>query len=228
VAQGVDLALELLHLAAQALVDALDLGELGPERPVAGQALLVEDPERHADDRDDEQAEGERPRRGAANAGHGGSIGPAPHTVQKRAVRSVASEGAPLAYAEAMGADEGGLRVLYRRPELCMAETRGMILMLQLGAMRVEWLPAMHAAHIETAERYGGPRPFIALSRPDPRYPIDVGFDANLPELKRAFERMLPYFRACAVIVDIDGFLGAALYRGLRFIGMLARREPPM
>ncbi|HEY8427085.1 MAG TPA: hypothetical protein VIL20_01870 [Sandaracinaceae bacterium] len=127
-----------------------------------------------------------------------------------------------------MGADEGGLRVLYRRPELCMAETRGMILMLQLGAMRVEWLPAMHAAHIETAERYGGPRPFIALCRLDPRYPIDVGFDANLPELKRAFERMLPYFRACAVIVDIDGFLGAALYRGLRFIGMLARREPPM
>lgn len=126
------------------------------------------------------------------------------------------------------GGDDGGLRVLFQRPQLCMAETRGMILMLQLGAVRLEWLPEMHAAHIEAAERCGGPRPFIALCRLDPRYPVDVGFDSHLLELKQAVDRMLPYFRACAVIVAIDGFLGAAMYRGLRFLGMIARRDPPM
>ena len=103
-----------------------------------------------------------------------------------------------------------------------------MILMLQLGTMHSEWLPHIHAAHIQAAHRYGGPRPFIALCKLDARYPIDINFDGDVLELKRALERMLPYFQACGVIVGFGGFLGAAMHRSLRLLGMLSRRSPPM
>lgn len=120
------------------------------------------------------------------------------------------------------------LRVLFRRAELCLAESRGMILMLQLGSMHLEWLPEIQAEHIETAHRYGGPRPFVALCKLDPRYPLEINYDADLFELKRALDRALPYFAACAVIVGFGGFLGVTMHRSLRLLGMLSRHNPPM
>lgn len=103
-----------------------------------------------------------------------------------------------------------------------------MLLILQLGTMHSEWLPHIYAAHIATAQRYGGPRPVVALCKLDPRYPIDINFDGELLELKRALERTLPDLQALGVIVGFGGLLGAAMHRSLRLLGMLSRRSPPI
>ncbi len=128
-----------------------------------------------------------------------------------------------------VGADPGDdLRVLVHRPELCLAEARGLILLVQLTSTRTEWIPEVHAAYVETALRYGGPRPFIALSKLDRRFPLDVGFDQNLGELRRALDRARPHFQACAVIVGFGGILGFAMHQALRLIGLVSSRHPPM
>jgi hypothetical protein len=122
----------------------------------------------------------------------------------------------------------GELRVLFERPELCMAECRGMILLVLLTAMRTEWLAPMIAAHVETARRYGGPRPYIALCKLDKRYPLDVGFDQNIGDLRNALDVARPHFRAFAVIVSFGGILGTTMRQALRILGFFAGGNPPM
>lgn len=109
-----------------------------------------------------------------------------------------------------------------------MVDARGTTLMVQLTALRTEWLPQMHAAHVEMATRYGGPRPLLALVKLDKRFPLDIGFDQNLGELRRELELARPYFAACAVVVSFGGMLGTTMRQALRFIGLLAHGSPPM
>src|SRR5690606_29335063 len=74
-AQAVHVALALLDLAAQPIVDALHLGQLALERAVARQPRLVEDAERDAHDRDDQEPEGEDPRDGPRDRGPRAALG---------------------------------------------------------------------------------------------------------------------------------------------------------
>lgn len=119
-------------------------------------------------------------------------------------------------------------RVLYRRPELCIADARGVTLLVQLTSVRSEWLPHLTAAHIDVAERHGGPRPFVALCKLDPRFKLDVGFDQNLRELRSALVEVRPHMQACATIVSFDGVLGFTMRRALQLIGIVAGGDPPM
>jgi hypothetical protein len=120
------------------------------------------------------------------------------------------------------------LRVLVHQPELCMVDARGVILLLLLTAMRTELLAEVQAAHIETATRHGGPRPLIALCKLDRRFPLDIGFNQNLGELRSALDRARPVLQACAVIVGFGGILGFTMHQALRLIGLVSSRKPPM
>ncbi len=124
--------------------------------------------------------------------------------------------------------DFAKVRVLAQRPEVCMVDARGMLLMLQLTTMRSEWLAELRSARQEAVKRYGGPRPFIALCKLDRRFPIDIGFDQELRDLQRELEGARADFSACAVIVSFDGLLGDLLRHALGLIGLVAGREPPM
>lgn len=97
-----------------------------------------------------------------------------------------------------------------------------------LTALRTEWLAQLQAAHAEAAIRCGGPRPFIALVKMDKRFPLQIGFDFNLGELRAALERTRPSLAACAVIVTFGGVLGFTMHQALRLIGFAAQRSPPM
>lgn len=127
------------------------------------------------------------------------------------------------------GADLGeGLRVLFHRPEICVAEVGGLVLLVQLTATRLEWLAPIQAAHVSTALRYGGPRPFIAIAKLDRRFPIDIGFDALLSEQRSTLDRLRPHFLACAVVVRFGGILGFTMHRAMQLIGFVAGGSPPM
>lgn len=120
------------------------------------------------------------------------------------------------------------LRVLFRRPEICVAEARGLVVLVQLTATRNEWLDPIVKACVGCALRHGGPRPLIAVAKLDRRFPIDIGFDQNLIEQRRALDRIRPHVRAFAVVVRFGGILGFTMHRGLQAIGLVAGGDPPM
>jgi hypothetical protein len=115
------------------------------------------------------------------------------------------------------------LRVLVERPELCLADAGGTLLFVWLTSMRTEWLVQLNAAHAETARRYGSPRPMIAMSKLDRRFPVDVGFDLNLGELRNGLDRASAHLQACAVVVDFGGFMGFTMRQTLRLIGATSK-----
>lgn len=119
------------------------------------------------------------------------------------------------------------IRVLVRRPELCLVDANGVAVLVQLTPMRAEWLAELRAAHIELEIRHGSPRPLVALVRLDRRFPLEVGFDQNLGELRHALQLVRPHLAACAVIVGFGGVVGFVMHRALRVIGFLGRRDLP-
>ena len=81
--QRLDLALQRAHGASVTFVLIPYLNELLPQRAVARQTLLVEDPKRHGDDREEKKREGQQPRDGSSKAFHRATM---PQSVSSRPV----------------------------------------------------------------------------------------------------------------------------------------------
>jgi hypothetical protein len=120
------------------------------------------------------------------------------------------------------------LTVLFRRDELLMVDVGGLVLSLALTSLKSEWIPGLTAAVRQAHETAGAPVPIVAVHRLDKRYPLQVGFDSNLGDLRRALAELRPAMRAVAVVTEFDGFLGATMRAALAAIGAVSRGKPPI
>lgn len=118
--------------------------------------------------------------------------------------------------------------LLWRRDEACVAQGGGVVVTLALTAFRSAWLADHERLFLEVAARAGGPVPMLAIVRLDKRFPIDVGFDANLAELARTLGALRGALSAVAIVLEFGGIMAATFKASLGVVTLLAGgRLPP-
>jgi hypothetical protein len=119
--------------------------------------------------------------------------------------------------------------VLWRRDEVCVTHGGGVLVALTLTAIRSAWLVEHERVVNAFVASSGRPAPLLAIHRLDKRFPLDVGFDENLPELARTLGRLRGAFSAIAVVLEFDGIMAAAFGVSLDVVTLLAGgRLPPI
>lgn len=119
--------------------------------------------------------------------------------------------------------------VLWRRDEVCVTHGGGVLVALTLTANRSAWLVEHERVVNAFVASSGRPAPLLAIHRLDKRFPLDVGFDENLPELARTLGRLRGAFSAIAVVLEFDGIMAAAFGVSLDVVTLLAGgRLPPI
>lgn len=120
------------------------------------------------------------------------------------------------------------LHVHWTRPEVCIAETAGLLMGLYLAPVRSEWLPSIVGASEAAAARNGGAVPVLATFRLDRRFPLELGFDGNLADISGAFKKMRSTMSACSMVVEFGGIIGQAMRSAVSVVAALAGDRPSM
>lgn len=118
------------------------------------------------------------------------------------------------------------LEILWERPEACLALVGDVVVSLALTSVHSEWLADIEAAMRAQAERRGCAVPMLAVYRLDPRYPLRVGFDANLDDLRRTLDNMRSDISVCGVALEFEGFLATVMRAAMAMVGAFARDRP--
>jgi hypothetical protein len=124
--------------------------------------------------------------------------------------------------------DEDDLAITRVRPEWCAADTGGVLICLYLTAVQTAWIPEMIAA-VRAAAAHREDRRVAAMTvlSLDKRYPLDIGFDSSLAELREGVREMAPCLRASAFVLEIDGFLASMMMAAISTLGSLAQSRYP-
>jgi hypothetical protein len=118
------------------------------------------------------------------------------------------------------------LDLLWEVPEACMVRVRGAVVSLTLTSVHSEWLPGIEDALRRASAAHGGPVPMLAVYRTDPRYPLRVGFDANLDDLRRTLQAQRSSLSHIAVALEFGGFLAMVMRAAIGMVGAFSRQPP--
>jgi hypothetical protein len=124
--------------------------------------------------------------------------------------------------------EAGELAIRRVRPEWCAVDTGGVLICLYLTAVRAPWIPDMLEVVREAAARRHGERvPAMSVISPDKRFPLDIGFDAQLHRLRKGVGEIAPLLGASAFVLEVDGFLATTMVAAIASLGRLSRTEYP-
>ncbi len=113
--------------------------------------------------------------------------------------------------------------------EWCAAETGGVVLLLFLTSVRTAWVSEIDEIIRSSAARQSDGRArVISIFRLDKRFPVDIGFDSNLPDLLAGFRDLSRCIGASAVVVEFGGILALTMKSAISSLMFLARRSPPV
>ncbi len=113
-------------------------------------------------------------------------------------------------------------------PEWCAVDTGGVFIFLFLTSLHTDWCDELSDALREAASRsHSGRVPVLSVFRLDKRYPFDVGFDANLPELGAKLASIAPLIEASSVVLDFNGLLAFTWKAALRNLNTLVGATYP-
>jgi hypothetical protein len=125
-----------------------------------------------------------------------------------------------------VGDDE--LRITRVTPEWCTAETGGVVILLFLTSIRTAWVPHIADAIRGAASRHEhGRAALMAVFRLDRRYPLDIGFDRNLGELREGIREVVPSIGATAIVLEFGGVLTFTMKTAMSTFSFLARTKHP-
>ena len=113
-------------------------------------------------------------------------------------------------------------------PECCAAQTGGALLFLILTSVRTAWLPRMADLVRSTAARSGSERAAVlSVFRLDKRYPLDVGFDSNLDELRRGHGDFASSIGASSIVLEFSGVLAVTMRAAVATMGLFVKNQYP-
>lgn len=113
-------------------------------------------------------------------------------------------------------------------PEWCAAESGGVLHLLFLTSVRTAWLPKMTEVIRGAASRHENERAaLLCVFRLDKRYPLDIGFDQNLTDLRRAHREIAPSICASAMTLEFGGLLALAMKAAVATTSLLVKRQYP-
>jgi hypothetical protein len=126
------------------------------------------------------------------------------------------------------GANADELAITRTTPEWCAAETGGVVVLLVLTSVRTAWLTQMGEFIRDAAERHEhGHAALLSVFRLDKRYPLDIGFDANFPELRESLGRIAPSLGASSMVLEFGGVIAFTMKAAARSMALLARTKYP-
>lgn len=121
---------------------------------------------------------------------------------------------------------EDALHVHWTRPEVCIAETHGLLLGLYLAPVRSEWIPSIRAAIEASAAKNGHAMPVLAVFRLDPRFPLQIGFDSNLSELGALMKSVRTTMSACSMVLEFGGIVAMTMRSAVATLALFAGERP--
>jgi hypothetical protein len=113
-------------------------------------------------------------------------------------------------------------------PACCATETGGAVILLVLTSVRTDWLPAIGevmrnaATHAET-----GRAAVLSVFCLDKRYPLDIGFDTNLHELRQGHRDFAPFIGASSVVLEFGGALAFTMKAAIATMGLFVKEQYP-
>ena len=114
------------------------------------------------------------------------------------------------------------------RPEWCAAETGGVVLLLVLTSVRTAWLRDMAKIIHAAASRHENKRAaLLCVFRLDKRYPLDIGFDGNLPELREELRLLAPSIGASSTALEFGGLLAFTMKAAVASVDLLVKTKYP-
>lgn len=113
-------------------------------------------------------------------------------------------------------------------PEWCAAETGGVLVLLVLTSVRTAWLPKMTELVRGAASRHERERAAVlCVMRLDKRYPLDIGYDGNLAELREAHRDIAPSYGALALAIEFGGVLALTMKAAVSTVSLFVTPEYP-
>ena len=123
---------------------------------------------------------------------------------------------------------EDEIAVTHIMPEWCAADTGGVLIMLYLTSVRTAWIPHMvDIVRAAAARREDGRVAALTVQSFDNRYPLDIGFDSALGELREGVRELAPLIGASAFVLELDGFLAVTMKAATATLGRLAQSRYP-